>query len=204
MYANASRGVGATSRRRNGGSLDANFDSLTVAGCFNCDDPTHIMRRCPRPINAVQAAQRKLAYFAKKNAGGRTAAATVLYELRAQLDAPASGDKSDIDAPAAHSLASDDEGFTDEALFETLLLTDGAAAAEAKGVSGGPDGHPRRGLSSGKAASFCWEEQFFATPPPADAENPLGHSIRPCLSASSFQPTAHLTNLLALAWTPGP
>ncbi|OSX76619.1 hypothetical protein BU14_0183s0011 [Porphyra umbilicalis] len=96
VYAYANRGVGATtprSRATVGAPIPASrpsatrattttrprFDPLSVAGCFNCDNPGHTMRQCPIPVDTFKAAQRKLAYYDKKHAGGRGGAATVLY-----------------------------------------------------------------------------------------------------------------------------
>jgi len=124
MYGRPNKGVGAsTPRASTGGGTKkgVRFDPLTVQGCFNCEDPTHTMRKCPRPINAVKAAQRKLAYYAKKNAGGHTGATTVLYELCIQLDAPVVEEADGLDASGA--LAGGDNA-ADLERFEELLLSD--------------------------------------------------------------------------------
>lgn len=65
MYARPNKGVGATRPGGGGGisggggraATPGSFDPLTVAGCFNCDNPGHTMRDCKNPINATKEAQ---------------------------------------------------------------------------------------------------------------------------------------------------
>lgn len=93
MYGRPNRTIGNTrptrplaiTGRANSGGRGARFDPLTVAGCFNCDSPNHVMKQCPRPINAVKASERKVAYYDKKMNGGRASVAAVLYQLVTQI-----------------------------------------------------------------------------------------------------------------------
>lgn len=95
MYGRPNKGVGATrspklggasvSGQGGGGGRGKRFDPLSVAGCFNCDSPSHIMKQCPHPVNAVKATQRRVAYYDKKLNGGRAAVAAVLYQLSLQV-----------------------------------------------------------------------------------------------------------------------
>lgn len=62
------------------------FDPLSIAGCFNCDDPKHLLKNCPKPIDAIRATQRKVAYYDKKTKGGRASVAAVLYQLTLQIN----------------------------------------------------------------------------------------------------------------------
>jgi len=93
LYARPSRVFDATHHQgRAGGSSSTGrpsvwFDPLTAASCFNCDQPSHTIRQCPQPIQAVKAAQRKLASI-DENSGSRITAATVLFQLCEQLDGP--------------------------------------------------------------------------------------------------------------------
>jgi len=132
MYGVPNRGVGASvPRPRTGGATPTGatrtgsstggavgghlrFDPLTVAGCFNCDNPSHTMRSCPLPRNATKAAQRKLEYFAKKNAGARGGAAAVLFQMCQQYDA-----RDPIDESPSTGAADDN----DTTYFETLLTS---------------------------------------------------------------------------------
>ena len=41
-----------------------------MSGCFNCDDPNHIVSKCTKPLNIKKAAASKLDYYEKKR--GRT------------------------------------------------------------------------------------------------------------------------------------
>lgn len=62
------------------------FDPLTIAGCFNCDDPKHLLKNCPKPVDAIRATKRKVEYYDKKTNGGRASVAAVLYQLTLQLN----------------------------------------------------------------------------------------------------------------------
>lgn len=158
MYAHPARGGGTVPSRSQSTTAGGRFDPLTIAGCFNCEDPAHTMHSCPRPINAVKAAQCKLSYYNKKHAGGRAAAMSVLYELCVQLDISSPDDKDAADTPVSHDMPSDDDDGHDASLFETLLLTDGSGAPTAQGGNGGPDVINLFGTRSGLAADFGWEE----------------------------------------------
>ena len=71
-----------------------NFNPLTIAGCFNCDDPGHTMSQCPKPIDATKAAMRKMDYYARKGGKKDNSVHMVLLDLCQQLDEPP-GDPSD-------------------------------------------------------------------------------------------------------------
>jgi len=93
VYTNPSRIVGAAHPQgRAGGSSSTDrpsvwFDPPTAASCFNCDHPSHTIRQCPQPIQAVKVAQRKLASI-ERSSGSCMTAATVLFQLCEQLDGP--------------------------------------------------------------------------------------------------------------------
>lgn len=48
------------------GDDNENPGPLSIAGCFNCDDPSHMGKDCPKPRNFAGAAARKLEYLQKK------------------------------------------------------------------------------------------------------------------------------------------
>lgn len=109
------------------------FDTLSVAGCFNCDDRSHTIRSCPHPVNAAKAARNRVAYLAKRK-DARPIVGQVLYELCSQLDAsvPVGGDAGKNGDGESDKAAGDD--LDAETLF--LALTDqpydqaGEAAAD--------------------------------------------------------------------------
>lgn len=86
MYTRPNRSIGNTrptrplgiTVRTNRGGRGARFVPLSVAGCFNCDSTNHVVKQCPRPINAVKASERKVAYYDKKMTGGRASVAAPL------------------------------------------------------------------------------------------------------------------------------
>lgn len=99
------------------------FHPLTVMGCFNCDDPGHMINQCPKPVDLTKAAKRKMEYLSKKT--GRTRNAhMVLFELCQQLEA------TQVDPICTHETGTADVHVTDIDdnvddfdLFETLLST---------------------------------------------------------------------------------
>lgn len=105
MYGRPNKGVGATRPGvARGGSVPAKdgrgqrFDPLTIAGCFNCDDPKHLLKDCPKPINTVKATRNKVSYFDKKTKGGRASVAAVLYQLAVQVNPSATvGEANDLE-----------------------------------------------------------------------------------------------------------
>ena len=42
------------------------FDPLSVAGCFNYDDRSHVLSKCPKPLIVKRAAANRLGYYAKR------------------------------------------------------------------------------------------------------------------------------------------
>ena len=62
------------------------FDPLSISGCFNCDDPTHVVKNCPKTLNVAKAAAKKLEYYSKKDKMKEHAVHVVLAELCTQLD----------------------------------------------------------------------------------------------------------------------
>ena len=139
VYGVPKRGVGASTPRSSAGVGSAaavprasagstasaqrtRFDPLSLAGCLNCDNPSHTMRACPLPVDPMKAAQRKLAYFNKKNAGAHGAAAAVLFQLCQQSYVPRTDVDNGHDAvPPSGEWASGDAA-DDVAVFQTLLL----------------------------------------------------------------------------------
>lgn len=122
MYGRPSKGVGSTrpGYSKSGGppakdGRGGRFDPLSIAGCFNCDDPKHLLKNCPKPINTIKATERKVAYYDKKTKGGRASVAAVLYQLALQVNPSATvGDANDLE---------------DALIFGRI--EDGAAAVEA-------------------------------------------------------------------------
>lgn len=156
MYAYPKRAIGATSVRprtavgpavetpRAGassavGGTRPRFDPLSVAGCFNCDHPGHTVRQCPLPVDLAKAAQRKLAYYEKKNAGGRGGAATVLFLMCHQMQLTLPGDDGKEPADSAVHVVSRANEVVDTQLFETLLITDGRAVGGFTATNDGTD-----------------------------------------------------------------
>lgn len=105
IYGRPNKGFGATrpGHGKGGGSSTkdgrgARFNPLSIAGCFNCDDPKHVLKNCPKPINTMKATERKVAYYDKKTKGGRTSVAAELYQLALQVNPSATvGDAHDLE-----------------------------------------------------------------------------------------------------------
>lgn len=163
MYANPSKAAGATgggewpknggtsargggvsvpgTPARGGGAASGGtkFDPLSVAGCFNCDNPTHTMRNCPLPVNAIKAAQRKLAYYNKKGSSIRAPAAAVLFQLCCEVNQALEG----ATAPSpggthpegGEEAAGPNAANDDVACFEAMLV----AARHVGGAEGTAD-----------------------------------------------------------------
>lgn len=80
-------GQGRYSRgNKSRGETTSTFNPLSIAGCFNCGDPGHIMKNCPRPLNVAKAAASKIEYLNKKKSAN--AIHLVLASLCQQLDGP--------------------------------------------------------------------------------------------------------------------
>lgn len=81
-------------------------DPLLISGCFNCDDPNHLIKDCPKPKNIAKATARRLEYYKKK----RTANGVhmVLAEICHQLD--------DTNAATEES-----EGEDDLSIFQCII-----------------------------------------------------------------------------------
>jgi len=139
VYGVPKRGVGASTSRSTAGvgsaaavSLESagssagaqrtRFDPLSLAGCFNCDNPSHTMRACPLPVDPMKAAQRKLEYFSKKNAGAHGAAAAVLCQLCQQSYVPRTDVDNDHNATPPKGEWASGDAADDAAVFQTLLL----------------------------------------------------------------------------------
>jgi len=103
------------------------FDPISVAGCFNCDHPGHTVCQCPLPVNLAKAAQRKLAYYDKKNASGRGRAATVLFLMCHQMQLTLPDDDGGEPAVSADHVVSRTNDVVNTQLVESLLITDGQA-----------------------------------------------------------------------------
>lgn len=78
------------------------FDPLSITGCFNCEDPSHVLKDCPKPLNIAKAAAQKLEYLKKK----RTANAVhlVLADICFQMDKTTSSANIDDDLQIFQSL----------------------------------------------------------------------------------------------------
>eukprot|EP00171_Calliarthron_tuberculosum_P021509 IDg21509t1 len=94
------------------------FDPLTVMRCFNCDDPNHTIKKCPKPIDITKAARKKIEYYSRKTGNSRNAH-IVLFQLCNQLDEM-------LDSPndANHTCLEDEASpeLNEEDLFEALLM----------------------------------------------------------------------------------
>ena len=49
------------------GKREGRFDPLTVAGCFNCGDPGHMVKNCNSPLNVAGAAAGRLLTITLRN-----------------------------------------------------------------------------------------------------------------------------------------
>lgn len=76
-------------------SYKSRKNPLEISGCFNCDDPSHMIKDCPEPKNAAKAAARRLEYLQKKKQNN--AIHHVLAELCQQLDSQNSSDTDEND-----------------------------------------------------------------------------------------------------------
>ena len=60
-------------------------DPLTIMGCFNCDNPNHLLKNCPLALNARRAAEKRIEYYSKKK-GKDASTYLVLMDLCEQID----------------------------------------------------------------------------------------------------------------------
>eukprot|EP00171_Calliarthron_tuberculosum_P018189 IDg18189t1 len=61
------------------------FDPLLLMGCFNCDDPGHMVSACPKQVDLSKAATCKMEYLTKKTGRSRNEH-LVLLDLFQQLE----------------------------------------------------------------------------------------------------------------------
>jgi len=125
VYGRPNTGVGASSPAGTSRAIQRKerFDPLSLMGCFNCDDPSHTMRDCPRPRDATRAANRKLDYFAKKRAG-TPALAGILFQLCQQVDTDRVPDARTVEADAGSISAAflEDNAAVESRLYDELLV----------------------------------------------------------------------------------
>lgn len=87
--------------------------SLSIAGCFNCDEPSHMAKGCPKHRNFAGAAARKLEYLHKKKTANSVH--VVLAHLCHQTDASLEHEASDEeDNPSIFESIVDDLGHVAE------------------------------------------------------------------------------------------
>lgn len=91
------------------------FDPLIIMGCFNCDDPNHMVSKCPKKNDVTKAAERKMEYYAKKT-GDKRNVHVVLFELWNQIDSP-----NHLENACAESGENENLKITDSNLFEALI-----------------------------------------------------------------------------------
>eukprot|EP00168_Porphyra_purpurea_P003616 TRINITY_DN14211_c0_g1_i1.p3 TRINITY_DN14211_c0_g1~~TRINITY_DN14211_c0_g1_i1.p3 ORF type:complete len:113 (+),score=24.14 TRINITY_DN14211_c0_g1_i1:486-824(+) len=109
------------------------------------------MSQCSRPMNAAKAAQRKLAYYRKKEGASRLAAATVLFQLCTQLDA--SLVELECSTTDDHGIASP---LDEEAFFKAVLIEETQAVTDTCAAGGGADDYEAAAASVGeRAAGFA-------------------------------------------------
>jgi len=78
----------------------------------------------------MKAAQRKLAYFSKKNAGASGAAAAVLFQLCQQSYVPRPDENDHHDSAPPRGGGAHDRAADDVAVFQTLLLESTGAVSD--------------------------------------------------------------------------
>ena len=100
------------------------FDPLTIMGCFNCGDPSHMLQDCMKDVGLVNAAKRRLEYM-EKCTGKKRNAHAVLFALCYQQS-----EKHDDEAGS--SLKDEDGNITDQELFATVMnqMNEGASEGE--------------------------------------------------------------------------
>lgn len=92
-------------------------------GCFNCDDPKHMVNQCPKPFDSTRAAKRRMEYLAKKTGNSRNAH-IVLFELCQQMDAQNLDDSDNPKASEAKvHIAEPEPDVGDFDLFDALVTT---------------------------------------------------------------------------------
>lgn len=141
MYGRPNKGVGATrpAAFKSGGApakdgSGRRFDPLSIAGCFNCDDPKHVLKDCPKPINTVKTTRNKVAYYDKKTKGGRASVAAVLYQLALQVNPSATvSDANDLEEVLIFGEPEDASSGGQAPDTHYLVDSDGDDAAEGGG-----------------------------------------------------------------------
>eukprot|EP00171_Calliarthron_tuberculosum_P001155 IDg1155t1 len=112
MYARAHKRLGDKSKQPR---PMKRFDPLMVMGCFNCDDPGHVIRNCPKKVDATRAAKKKIEYLEKKM-GKRQSAHILLASLCLQLDAEQESDQDTRDIADETDI-----DITEDALFGAIV-----------------------------------------------------------------------------------
>ena len=83
-------------------------------GCFNCGDPSHLLKNCPKEVDLLKAAKSRLEYMEKRQEKKRSDH-TVLFALCHQLS-----EDVDTDNRIDGSVRENGEA-TDKELFSTLM-----------------------------------------------------------------------------------
>ena len=110
-YAFRNKGRG---NRTNSKRTEKGVNLLSIMGCFNCIDPTHVLKDFSMEVNLMRAAISRLEYMERKTGKKRNAHA-VLFALCQQLSENADKNSS------AGGMEDEKEDYTDEELFSTLI-----------------------------------------------------------------------------------
>ena len=73
-----------TNKQPRKGRKRKRVEPLSIMGRFNCGDPSHILKNCPKDVDLTRAAKGGLEYLEKKT-GKKRNAHTVLFALCQQL-----------------------------------------------------------------------------------------------------------------------
>ncbi len=76
-YSNRHKNLGDRSKKDGtkgpSSSETERFDPLIIMGCFNCDDPNHMVSKRQKKIDVTKAAKQNMEYYAKKTGNNRNA-----------------------------------------------------------------------------------------------------------------------------------
>ena len=72
------------SNQRQDARTKGSTDPLKLMGCFNCEDPNHVLSDCKKPLKLARATKNRLEYYSEKWPA-QNATSQVVYELCSQL-----------------------------------------------------------------------------------------------------------------------
>ena len=93
---------------------DKGVNPLSIMGCFNCGDPSHMLKDCSKEVNLMRAAKSRLEY-AETKTGTKRNAHNVLFALYQHLAETMDESSGTTDEEK------EDDNTTDQELFSTLL-----------------------------------------------------------------------------------